>query len=108
MVHIRLEIRTRPKGHTHSLFLIVKDNVLDVRLDQYVEVGKLPTVELRVDIPMSGVLPCPISADIALSAHGAVDRVQSIVVGKLWPAQLLDCRYEIIFQGLATIVAGAD
>lgn len=108
MVHIRLEVSARLEGHTHSPFVIVKDDVLDVRLDEDVKVGKFSTVELGVDIPMSGILTCPISADIALSTHGAVDRVQSVVVGQLWPAHLLDCRYEIIFQGLATIVARAD
>lgn len=108
LTHIGLEVSTRPEGHTHSPFVLVKDNVLNIRLDQDVEVGELSTVELRVDIRMSGILPCPIGADEALSAHGAVDGVQSVVVGKLWPAHFPDCRYKIIFQGIVTIVAGAD
>lgn len=81
LVDVGLEICTRPEGHPNSLLvLVVKDHALHVRLDKDVEVEELSTLELRMNIRMSGVLAFSIGADISLGTHRAVNRVQCVVV----------------------------
>lgn len=69
LIHIRLEVRARLESYPNRFLVIVKYNVLNVRLDKDMKVREFFTLELRVDIRMRGILALPVRADITLSAH---------------------------------------
>lgn len=91
-----MEVSARSEDHTHSPLIIVNYNTLHVRLDEDVEIWKLSTLKLRVDIRVGGVLALPVGADVALGMHRSVDGVEDVVVWKLWPSQLAHGRNEVI------------
>lgn len=104
LVGFGLEFGARSEGHTNSLLVIVEYDALHISLNEDMEIWELSTLEFGVDVGMSCVLALSVKADVALGTHGAVDRIQNVVVRKLWPAYFFDGGNEVVLQRLATII----
>lgn len=104
LIGFGLELGARSEGPANSLLVIVEYDALHVGLNEDMEIWELSTLEFGVDVGVSCILALPVRADVALGTHGAVDRIQNVVVRNLWPAYFFDGGNEVILQRLTTII----